>query len=435
MADVIVTAPGSLGDVHPMLGLALELRRAGKEVVFAAAERYLKLASAVGLATHPLIREEEFQKLLRHPDLWHPRRGIRQIFGGDFSRSLLPHYRWLEQQVIPGRTMLVSHFLDFAGRTYREVHPKTRMISVLLAPSLLRSVASPSRWTARGWECLGPRWMRPIVFRMADRVIDRIANRAMQPLRKELGLQSARSVLGSWWRSPDGAVGLFPSWFAPSASDTIDPLPLFGFPLLDDHPEEDTAEKLRLEGWLAAAPRRPIVFAPGSANEQASEYFRMAIEAARRLERPALLLSSNPKGNLPERLPDHVAASTYLPLSWLLPRCEGLVHHGGVGTTSQALATGTPQTIVAMAFDQFDNGLRVEALGCGNWLPRRHATVDRLVEAIGRWKKDDCRKRALDLAREMSDDPMVSEQSIRYSSNLRRAAEFVLADGGRKAIA
>jgi UDP:flavonoid glycosyltransferase YjiC (YdhE family) len=88
-----------------------------------------------------------------------------------------------------------------------------------------------------------------------------------------------------------------------------------------------------------------------------------------------------------------------------------------------------------MAFDQFDNGLRVEALGCGNWLPRRHATVDRLVEAIGRWEKDDCRKRALDLAREMSDDPMVSEQSIRYSSNLRRAAEFVLADGGRKAIA
>jgi UDP:flavonoid glycosyltransferase YjiC (YdhE family) len=29
MADVIVTAPGSLGDVHPLLGLALELRRAG----------------------------------------------------------------------------------------------------------------------------------------------------------------------------------------------------------------------------------------------------------------------------------------------------------------------------------------------------------------------------------------------------------------------
>ncbi|MFM8323612.1 MAG: hypothetical protein ACKN9U_01980, partial [Pirellulaceae bacterium] len=227
MADVIVTAPGSLGDVHPMLGLALELRRAGKEVVFAAAERYLKLASAVGLATHPLIREEEFQKLLRHPDLWHPRRGIRQIFGGDFSRSLLPHYRWLQQQVIPGRTMLVSHFLDFAGRTYREVHPKTRMISVLLAPSLLRSTEHPSRWTARGWETIGPRWMRPVVFRMADRVIDRIANRAMHPLRKELGLPAARGVLGSWWRSPDGAIGMFPSWFAPPVSKTNDPLTLF----------------------------------------------------------------------------------------------------------------------------------------------------------------------------------------------------------------
>jgi UDP:flavonoid glycosyltransferase YjiC (YdhE family) len=277
--------------------------------------------------------------------------------------------------------------------------------------------------------------MRPVVFRMADRVVDRIANRAMRPLRQELGLPPARSVLGSWWRSPDGAIGLFPYWFAPPVSRTIDPLPLFGFPLLDDHPAEDSSEKLRLEGWLAAAPRRPIVFAPGSANEQASEYFRMAIEAARRLGRPALLLSSNPKANLPAKLPDHVAASTYLPLSWLLPRCEGLVHHGGVGTTSQAFATGTPQTIVAMAFDQFDNGIRVESLGCGNWLPRRKATVDRLVDAIGKWERDACRPRALELASQMSDDPMVSERSLRYSIHLRRAAEFLLVDGDRKGIA
>jgi rhamnosyltransferase subunit B len=160
----------------------------------------------------------------------------------------------------------------------------------------------------------------------------------------------------------------------------------------------------------------------------------MAIEASRRLGRPALLLSSNPRANLPETLPDHVAASTYLPLSWLLPRCEGLVHHGGVGTTSQALATGTPQTIVAMAFDQFDNGLRVEALGCGNWLPRRHATVDRLVEAIRKWEKDACRSQALELAGQMSHDPMVSERSVRYSIHLRRAAEFLLADGGQRGI-
>jgi UDP:flavonoid glycosyltransferase YjiC (YdhE family) len=227
---------------------------------------------------------------------------------------------------------------------------------------------------------------------------------------------------------------MFPSWFAPPVSKTNDPLTLFGFPLLDDHPEEDAAEKQRLEGWIARQSRRPIVFAPGSANEQASEYFRMAIEATRRLGFPALLLSSNPRGNLPAELPDHVAASTYLPLSWLLPRCEGLVHHGGVGTTSQAFATGTPQTIVAMAFDQFDNGVRVEGLGCGNWLPKRHATVDRLVEAIRKWEKDACRTRALELASQMSDDPMVSERSIRYSSHLRRAAEFLLAEGERKGI-
>jgi UDP:flavonoid glycosyltransferase YjiC (YdhE family) len=42
-----------------------------------------------------------------------------------------------------------------------------------------------------------------------------------------------------------------------------------------------------------------------------------------------------------------------------------LVFGGGIGTVSQALAAGVPQLMTPFAYDQFDNGDRVQRLGCG----------------------------------------------------------------------
>jgi len=41
------------------------------------------------------------------------------------------------------------------------------------------------------------------------------------------------------------------------------------------------------------------------------------------------------------------------------------VHHGGIGTTAEALRAGVPQVIVPLAYDQFDNAARVTALRTG----------------------------------------------------------------------
>jgi rhamnosyltransferase subunit B len=57
------------------------------------------------------------------------------------------------------------------------------------------------------------------------------------------------------------------------------------------------------------------------------------------------------------------------------------VHHGGVGTTSQALAAGIPQVIRPMAFDQFDNAARIERLRCGVSL-RRDRNLAEALESV-----------------------------------------------------
>jgi len=57
------------------------------------------------------------------------------------------------------------------------------------------------------------------------------------------------------------------------------------------------------------------------------------------------------------------------------------VHHGGIGTASQAFAAGIPQLITPFAHDQFDNAARVESLGCGVQM-RSHASGPAMLEVL-----------------------------------------------------
>ena len=47
-----------------------------------------------------------------------------------------------------------------------------------------------------------------------------------------------------------------------------------------------------------------------------------------------------------------------------------MIHHGGVGTTSQGMRAGIPTLIVPFAFDQPDNAAHAERLGTSRTLPR-----------------------------------------------------------------
>jgi rhamnosyltransferase subunit B len=60
---------------------------------------------------------------------------------------------------------------------------------------------------------------------------------------------------------------------------------------------------------------------------------------------------------------------SYAPYSTLFPRAAVVIHHGGVGTTAQALRSGRPQLIAPYLVDQPDNAARVQRLGCGIALP------------------------------------------------------------------
>jgi|HubBroStandDraft_1064217.scaffolds.fasta_scaffold06059_5 UDP:flavonoid glycosyltransferase YjiC (YdhE family) len=64
-------------------------------------------------------------------------------------------------------------------------------------------------------------------------------------------------------------------------------------------------------------------------------------------------------------LPPNVRAFGWLPLSALLNVCDGIIHHGGAGTTMAAVCAGLPQVVLPHAADAFVNAAAVARLGMG----------------------------------------------------------------------
>ncbi|MEZ4627821.1 MAG: glycosyltransferase [Eubacteriales bacterium] len=86
---------------------------------------------------------------------------------------------------------------------------------------------------------------------------------------------------------------------------------------------------------------------------------------------------------------DRVFVLDQAPHDWLFPRMSVIVHHGGAGTTAEALRAGKPNVIVPFIVDQQFWGRRVQALGAGPApIPARKLTAKRLANAIDRAATD-----------------------------------------------
>jgi UDP:flavonoid glycosyltransferase YjiC (YdhE family) len=88
----------------------------------------------------------------------------------------------------------------------------------------------------------------------------------------------------------------------------------------------------------------------------------------------AVFLIGRDPANRPTRLERDAIAVESVPHELLFPRASATVHHGGIGTTGQALRAGCPMLVVPFAHDQPDNAHRVRKLGVARVLyPGKYA--------------------------------------------------------------
>jgi len=362
----IVIAIGSYGDVHPLVGIAATLKARGHNVLFATNGHFESLAKGEGLEFAELGSAEEYHIAINDPDLWDAHKAAEKVAEWAIGGLLRPVYELIEKHRVPGQTIVVAAALGLGARLAQE-KLNLPTITTQLQPVVFLSLDDPPvlpmvpRWS--------PRFYMRFIYWLAARVImGRHVMPKLNAFRKELGLAPvAKDALYTYWNSPQRVLALFPEWFAAPAPDWPKQVRQTGFPLYDE--KGVNAFPPDVEAFLKEG-AAPIAFTPGSAMLQGRPFFEAAAEACRILGKRGMLLTRYAE-NIPPSLPPGVKHFPFVPFSELLPRVAALVHHGGIGTTAQALAAGTPQLIMPMAHDQPDNAARVEKLGVGLTISRK----------------------------------------------------------------
>ena len=379
--NILIVAVGSYGDVLPLVGLGRELYSRGHNVTLFTNDHFANCVQQAGLSFVPMGAAEEYDAVANHPDLWHPHKGWRVIMKRMMAGTYLEEsYQLLCSHLIPGKTILISSTLGFVARLVQETH-QIPNVTVHFSPGVFHSAYHAPRMPGLPLPDWLPVPLKQGIWSVLDHLlIDPLLKPKLNRFRQELGLHPISRIFHSWLHSPDLVLGLFPEWFAHPQPDWPSSTTLTGFPLYDE--AGITALPTPMQTFLETHPR-PLVWTPGSANKHGKAFFTEAAKTCQAMNKSGIFLTRYPE-QLPRPLPPEIMQASYAPLSQLLPHSAVLIHHGGIGTCSQALRAGIPQLIQPYAFDQFDNGARIEQLGTGLMLSKRSF----LSSTIARYLKD-----------------------------------------------
>lgn len=370
---ILLCTIGSAGDVNPFIGIGQELKKRGFRVVLITSQYFESQAHTAGLEFFGLGSSEDYQSIIQDPDLWSPDKGFKVFAERVVFPIMEPAYEIISS-FDPSQTILIAQGQFFAAHI---AHEKLGFpfITIHLQPAAFRSVHEFPLVPVK----LPPFLVRGL-FRLIDALLlDKLFAPNINRFRQHLGLPTINKIFGGWMHSSQKNIGLFPDWFAKPQADWPPQTQLTSFVYYDKQNENEEFST-ELNRFLQAG-TPPIIFTAGTAMKHADQFFLNCIEACQSLGQRGILLTQHPE-QLPSELPQGIQHFSYLPFSKVLPHALVLVHHGGIGTTAQAIASGIPQVIRPMAHDQPDTATRVEKLGIGLTLPPNKFNASALAEKI-----------------------------------------------------
>ena len=387
-ARIVLTTIGSLGDMHPFLAIGKALKARGAEPVMAVPEAGVTKAEAAGLEAVPVLPSldtiardagmspEAFTRLsIRNPAAM-AKNLLVSGFGDSFERLAAAAEK---ADLIAGSAYM------FAGAALAEKRGLPYANMVLQPLAFLSNYDPPYLWEypvlirapKADWQLA---WNRLASFVLHVEMRRRYGF-AINRVRKGKGLPAIWNT--PIFRPPPNSIvsiGMYSPLLGAKQPDFPPNTHLVGFPLFDSDSGQDETLAEDIQAFLESGPP-PIVFTLGSfATLAPGAFYAQSREAARWLGRRSLLIT----GGDTSLAAEDCCCVRYVPHSMVFPRAAAIVHHGGVGTTGQALRSGRPQLVVPYLGDQPDNAARITRLGVGLSLKHSRYSVARATEVLGR---------------------------------------------------
>lgn len=392
MAKIVLATMGSLGDLYPFVAIGLALKAIGHEPVIASHDVYRETVEHVDLRFHAMRpgKQDVLDRtgldmaglvLRATEDPWFL---LRDVY--------LPFTPMMFDDVTAaaaGASAIVAHNWAFGAIIAAEALD-IPLARVALSPLFLQSAIRPSV-TGNAPYLMEPRGRLGVAYnRVVREVVRRQLARKMRPadaFRRRLDLPAGdRDHVFDFGRpgTAERVLAIYSPALARLEEDHSGKAVLCGFPRLDPSglPLPDG-----LKEYLRNGPE-PVVFTLGSFVASAGlDFYRSGIAACRALGQRSVVISGEDQfDELQPLVQSDTFLCSYAPHARLFPHARAIVHHGGIGTTGEAMRSGKPQLVIPFLGDQPDNCRRLVASGVARELliARRPGPpcVDEIVAAL-----------------------------------------------------
>jgi rhamnosyltransferase subunit B len=385
MARVVLAMIGSWGDLFPLIGLGVELRRRGHEVIVASPPAFGDLVTEAGLSFAPVGLPVGFEEFRDRPEIFRSGLGFRHVL----NRLLLDQIDEVSadlDEAVAGADLMVIHPIHLAAFNVAE-HRNIPAVVATVFPGMI-----PSAHTVPGGIPVGPwtgaagRAANRALWSLGSAMTGILFDRRVNRHRRALGLDPVRGAFFALPRRAGATVVMAPEQLVGRPADWPPSVLVTSF-VTWDHGDHRPVPA-RTEEFLAAGPPPVLITLGSSTAVLAGDFFDLAARAVLDHGERALVVTGPAPETLVPRERDGLHVTTFAPFGAVAPRCAGAIHHAGLGTTVALLSAGIPQVVVPRGFDQPDTAAVLERIGVALNVPwgRRHR---RLEPAIDRLLIDD----------------------------------------------
>jgi rhamnosyltransferase subunit B len=360
VANFVLSTHMTNGDVLPFLRLASALRRRGHKATLVTHGAFKPLADKAGIAFRGIDEPEEYTEIMKDlymmedplnkPDLYEAYQ--RKYYSMEKFRK---EYDMLTELCREEHSVLICKERDgFVAM----------IVSEMMGVPIVTGVLAPNYVTQLHiWEELGLDFAISLINKFrCDLGLSPVANWTSW-------MGAVNKNVGFWHQSFDEAVEA-PTWAL--KVETV------GFPLADDTEYEPLPDGLLS---FIAAGEPPLLITGGTGKMIKPNFYHAAIEGVKASGGRAILVTRHEEF-IQGELPDHIVWYKILPLAGVYPLVGGVIHHGGIGTITGAMASAVPQLALAADTDRPDNGMRIKHLGIGDYLPPLQWQPELIANAI-----------------------------------------------------